>query len=71
MVKLLQVKEFNALMEMMSNYTYIMTLGNGSMADEPRKNGWVVFEMGTLYNFAKWYSNKAQATLELTARTGE
>lgn len=45
-------------------YTMVMTLGNGSMINEPRKNGWVVYGD----NRAKWFSNRKEAELELSAR---
>lgn len=64
MVQLLQVKRYNNLMLLQKRYTMIMTLGNGSMIDEPRKNGWVV--MGD--NYAKFYMNKKEAQLELEVR---
>jgi hypothetical protein len=64
MAQLLQVKRFNNLMLLQRKYTMVMTLGNGSMIDEPRKNGWVVYGD----NFAKWYPNRKQAELELSVR---
>jgi len=64
MTYILQVKRFNDLMLLRKNYAMVMTLGNGSMVDEPRKNGYVVYGD----NFAKWYSNIKQAKLELESR---
>ena len=61
MAQLLQVKRFNNLMLLQKQYTMVMTLGNGSMVDEPRQNGWVVYGD----NFAKWFKNKQEAILEL------
>jgi hypothetical protein len=41
-MKLQQVNEYNRACEMRNAYIQVFTLGNGSMADEPRKYGWVV-----------------------------
>lgn len=71
MTKLFQVKRYNNLMLLQKSYTMVMTLGNGSMVDEPRKNGWVVFQspkLGDEHDFAKWFSNRKQAELELSVR---
>lgn len=64
MTQLLQVKRFNNLMLLKKAYTMVMTLGNGSMVDKPRKNGWVVYGD----NFAKFYLNKQEAILEMESR---
>lgn len=65
MIQLLHVTEFNNLMLHRKHYTMVMTTGNGSMIDEPRKNGWVVYGEG----FARFYMNKRQAQLELESRS--
>lgn len=39
-----QVKEFNREMRAQGKYILMFTLGNGSMADEPRQRGYVVSE---------------------------
>jgi len=64
MTVLLQVKRFNNLMLLQKKYTMVMTLGNGSMIDEPRQNGWVIYGD----NFAKWFPNRQEAELELGLR---
>jgi len=49
----------------------VTTLGNGSMIDTPRSNGYVVFQsprLGDTHDFAKWFSNKKEAELELSVR---
>ena len=64
MTRIMQVKQFNQLMKQLKSYMYVMTLGNGSMVDKPRSNGWVVFQnpqLGDNKDFAKWLSNKEQA----------
>jgi hypothetical protein len=69
MTRLNQVREFNALMASIRSYTYIMTLGNGSMADKPRVNGWVLYQsprLGDERDFAKWFPNRKAAELELS-----
>jgi hypothetical protein len=59
-----RVTDFNQDMLAQRKYTMIMTVGNGSMVDEPRVRGWVVHGD----NFAKWFPNLKQAQLELSAR---
>lgn len=64
MTQLLHVTRFNNLMLIRKQYTMVMTTGNGSMVDEPRKRGWVVYGD----NFAKWLPNREQAEQELSTR---
>lgn len=69
--RIMQVKEFNRLMRLQENYMYIMTLGNGSMVDKPRVNGWVVFQspkLGDSQDFAKLLPNYQQAKIEQELR---
>jgi len=69
--RLLQVKQYNDLMLLHNSYSMCMTLGNGSMLDKPRQNGWVVFQsptLGDIHDFAKWFPNIKQAQLELEMR---
>jgi len=69
--RLLQVRRYNNLMLLHKSYTMVTTLGNGSMIDTPRSNGYVVFQsprLGDTHDFAKWFSNKKEAELELSVR---
>lgn len=59
-MRILQVKRFNNYMLLEKKYTMIMTLGNGSMVDEPRKNGYVL--CGD--DWAKWFPNEQQSLIE-------
>lgn len=69
--RLSQVKEFNAIAQEHKLYMYTMTTGNGSMIDKPCVKGWVVYQLqvlGDTHDFAKWFSNKQAAELELSVR---
>ena len=67
-----QVKDYHAIVDVYGiNKAYKFTLGNGSMYDDPRVKGWVVYQhpkLGDEHDFAKWYPNKREAELELKAR---
>ena len=41
-MKLQQVKEYNRECLRRNAFIQVFTLGNGSMVDEPRVNGWIV-----------------------------
>ena len=56
-MRILQVKQYNAEKMRLREYEMVMTLGNGSMADEPRCNGWVL----QYENAARWFKNKKEA----------
>jgi len=59
-MEITQVKEFNKKMLRESRYILVFTLGNGSMVDEPRKNGYVV--SGYCGNDShRWFNNKQEA----------
>ena len=55
--KIYKVKEFNNIMRAKSEWIMIMTKGNGSMIDEPRKTGYVVYYSPS----ARWFSNYDKA----------
>ena len=63
MYQLLQVQRYNNLMLLQKKYIIVMTLGNGSMVDEPRLRGWVVYGN----NSARYFSNRRGAELEIEA----
>lgn len=52
-MEITQVKEWNRKMRAEGKYILMFTLGNGSMLDEPRKNGYVVGHL----NNCRWVSN--------------
>lgn len=72
MARIAQVKEFNRLVKQLGmNYAYIMTSGAGSMVDDERVKGWVIYETPKLndkHDFAKWFPNLKEALSELHER---
>lgn len=72
MARLLQVKDFNATVDVAGmSRTYWMTTGTGAMHEPLRQKGWVVFEspkLGDSRDYAKWLPNYKQAKLEQEAR---
>lgn len=71
MTRLLQVKEFNALVKRMGmNRAYVMTTGSGAMFEPERVKGWVTFQspkLGDKQDFARWHPNKRTALNHLKA----
>ena len=72
MALLTQVKEFNATVDVYGmDKAYWFTLGTGAMYEPLRQKGWVVWESPKLddkHDYAKWFPNRQQATLELKSR---
>lgn len=60
--KLFHVKQWNSLKKAEGEYMQVYTLGNGSMADEPRKKGFVVYKKHKEGGSgSKWFPNYLQA----------
>ena len=65
MARILQVKDFNATVDIYGmDKSYWFTTGTGAMHEPLRQKGWVVFEtpkMGDKHDFARLFNNQAEA----------
>jgi hypothetical protein len=65
MTRIAQVKQYNYIVDHHGlNPAYKMTVGDGSMFDEPRQKGWVLFQspkLGDARDFARWFPNRREA----------
>lgn len=58
------VEQFNNEMRAKGNYTMVMSLGNGSMCDEPRKRGYVVSKKHRLGGSGSYFIMNYEKALE-------